>query len=371
MRYAIVLAITGCIPEPTGLEQTWPPSLGITVEAVTTGDLDGDGQPEILVYSSGDDHQAGIYAIEGHDDLALGTATPIRAFDTFVPMAFAKPMAAAQGPATDGTPLVYTSYVDKFHEVVVDTLSNQYGDNGPGFTDLPPGNALLWLRPVRFPGNVVRVVVANGSMMQHTADDGDDARLIPAPNNGTWPTAILATTYTTGSDAWTIVVATPSELWHAPITTAGEFAWSSIRSGAAWAGQTAIDLDGDGREEIVGLDLVMHALCAIDVVKLTTTCAPLGTTSPGTEISILAAHVAGSATVADLVVAQATGADTTISVIADVAFTGDTLTGTTMAMAPVSLAHGRAVVVNGGVGTPEAVLVFGTTGTVICAVGGC
>jgi len=106
-------------------------------------------------------------------------------------------------------------------------------------------------------------------------------------------------------------------------------------------------------------------------VKATTSCVPLGTTSPGTEISILAAYVAGTPTVRDLVVAQATAADTTISVIADIAFTGDTLTGTTMAMAPVSLAHGRAVVVNGGVGTPEAVLVFGGAGNVICAVGGC
>src|SRR5512146_1149543 len=129
MRIALAVLISGCFAEPTGLDQTWPPQLGLTVETVTTGDLDGDGQPEVLVYATGNDHQAGIYAIEGHDDLGLGTQMPVKSFTTFVPMPFTRPIAAAQGAGSDGIARVFTGYANTFHQIVVDVLTNQYGDN--------------------------------------------------------------------------------------------------------------------------------------------------------------------------------------------------------------------------------------------------
>ena len=49
----LIACSTGClISAPEGAPQTWPPKLGVSVEAVTSGDLNGDGVSDFAVILS-------------------------------------------------------------------------------------------------------------------------------------------------------------------------------------------------------------------------------------------------------------------------------------------------------------------------------
>jgi hypothetical protein len=86
-----VAACSGCIiSAPDGAPQSWPPPLGIDVQAVTSGDLDGNGSTDIVVYSAGTTSQAGMYLVTGGVD--IGTTTmPVKSFSKFVPAALQSP----------------------------------------------------------------------------------------------------------------------------------------------------------------------------------------------------------------------------------------------------------------------------------------
>src|SRR5512140_3300524 len=111
--------LTACAG-PTGLEQTGPPKRGLAVEAVVTGDLDGDATPEVIVAASGGAHEAGLYRIEGTTDLALGTASPVRSFTTYSPVELGHPSAALF--IGGGDPTVDLAYTDTFDEIGISTV---------------------------------------------------------------------------------------------------------------------------------------------------------------------------------------------------------------------------------------------------------
>ena len=101
----IALCSAGClISAPEGAPQTWPPVLGLEIEAVTSGDLDGNGSLDVVVYSSGTSSQRGMYLLANDKDIVDGG---VRSFSTYVPAEINQPVAAFQ--TTGAAPSVYVA----------------------------------------------------------------------------------------------------------------------------------------------------------------------------------------------------------------------------------------------------------------------
>ncbi|HSD89198.1 MAG TPA: hypothetical protein VLB44_16835, partial [Kofleriaceae bacterium] len=253
---------SGClISAPDGAPQYWPPRLGGFVQAVSAGDLDGNGSTEVIVYMTGSSSQAGLYEIVGGKDFATGGSSPIKSFSSFIPSKLEAPTAAFQ--LRGGTPEVYVA--SGADPVELTSYSSVLEEDDLQITDVPGGGALLWTRPIMFPGNMLHIAVSNGSVISHVASDFIEEHAIPAPGGATWDLAQVATSYASGMDQ-IVVVATPTLITRSPIPTQANamFTWTTVRTGTAWLGQTTADLDGDGREEVIGLDLPGKQLCVID-----------------------------------------------------------------------------------------------------------
>lgn len=368
MRLLPLFAVcsTGClISAPEGATQSWPPVLGITVEAVTSGDLDGNGSQDVVVYSSGSSTQAGMYLITAGKDLVNNR---VNSFSKFVPAEIDHPAAAFQ--TTGAAPSVYVATTTD--KVELTQYSNILTEKANVTTTVPASTGGLWIHPVTFPGNMVHIAVSNGSSIDHVAADFGDVKPIPAPTGPSWDMAQLATTYTSGQDS-IVVVATPTTIMRAvlPTTMGAMFMYSTVRSGAAWSGQTSFDLDGDGREEIIGFDLASHQLCVVDPgaasLPVTPTCLNVSTNFPGNEVQIFVGTLTPNAPL-DVMIAQASATDTGYTLVEDISYAAGSLTAATlhpgMTMGP---AHGRTVMT----GPPASLIVFGSDGTAACVHGPC
>jgi hypothetical protein len=362
----LIACSTGClISAPEGAPQTWPPKLGVSVEAVTSGDLNGDGAQDIVVYSSGSSTQAGMYLITAGKDFV---GNKVKSFSKFVPAEIDHPAAAFQ--TTDAAPSVYVATTTD--KIVLTQYSNILTEKDSVTTTVPATTGGLWIHPVTFPGDMVHIAVSNGSVIDHVAADFADVKPIPAPSGPSWDMAQLATTYTSGQDSF-VVVATPTTVQRAqvPTTMGAMFMYSSVRSGAAWSGQTAADLDGDGREEIIGFDLQSHQLCVVDPgaasLPVTPACLTVSTSFPGNEVQIFIGMLTPNATL-DVMIAQASATDTVYTLVEDIALAHGSLTAASthpgMTMGP---AHGRTVMT----GPPASLIVFGGDGTAACVHGPC
>lgn len=357
---------TGClISAPEGAPQTWPPKLGVTVEAVTSGDLDGNGSQDIVVYSSGSSTQAGMYLITAGKDLVDNR---VSSFSKFVPIEIDHPAAAFQ--TTDAAPSVYlATTTDK---IVLTQYSNILTEKATITTTVPASTSGVWIHPVTFPGDMVHIAVSSGSVIDHVAATFDDAKPIPAPSGPSWDGAQLATSYASGQDS-IVVVAANTTIMRAtlPTTMGAMFMYQAVRTGAAWSGQTAFDLDGDGREEIIGFDLQSHQLCVVDPgaasVPVTPACLTVSTSFPGNEVQIFVGTLTPNATL-DVMIAQASATETGYTLVEDIAYTAGSLTAAMqhpgMTTGP---AHGRTVMT----GPPASLIVFGTDGTAACVHGPC
>jgi hypothetical protein len=380
---ALLLFASGCIiSAPDGATQSWPPSLGLTVQAVTSGDLDGNGSTDVVVYASGKETQAGMYLLTGGQDLGGGSSKPVRSFSRFVPARLQPSTAALQIGGI--APALYVATAedqgedeDPGDKIEIKQYSNILAEKNKVMTTVPTGNALLWLHPIVFPGNMLHIAVSNGAAIDHAASGFADVKAIPPPGTPTWDLAQLATSYASGMDQ-IAVVATPTQIQRAalPGPSGGMFSWVVVRQGPAWVGQTAVDMDGDGREEIVGLDLMGKQLCIVDpgaaTVPVTPVCLAIPMLTPASEVTL---HVGTNITMnagPDILIVQATGSETQFSLVEDYTYTPGTLISTTIH--PVGVggpAHGRTVIANSGPGTPNSVLVFGTDGAVGCVMGPC
>ena len=374
MRHLVALALfsSGCLfSAPEGAPQFWPPQLGGTVQAVTAGDLDGNGSTDVVVYMTGNSSQAGLYEIVGGKDLAAGGR--VTSFSKFVPAKLTAPIAAFQlgggtqkvFVATGSDPVELTSY------------SNALEEDDLEITDVSGGSALLWAHPITFPGNMLHIAVSNGSQISHVASDFIEERAIPAPSGPTWNLAQVATSYASGSDQ-IVVVATPMQIVRSPLPTGIDpmFTWTTVRTGPAWVGQTTVDLDGDGREEVVGLDLAGKQVCIVDpgaaAVPVTPICLAIPNLPSSNEVTLFVGTNVTTNPGPDMVIAQASGSDTQYTLVEDYTYAAGTLTSTMIRpLATGGPAHGRSVIVNAGPGTPNSVIVFGTDGAAACVQGPC
>ncbi|HUS29582.1 MAG TPA: hypothetical protein VMZ53_13810 [Kofleriaceae bacterium] len=382
MRTALLLVCaSGCIiSPPEGATQSWPPSL-VTVQAVTSGDLDGNGSTDIVVYGTGGENRAGLYLLTGGQDLGGGQSKPVRSFSTFVPAELAIPTAALQ--LGGAAPSIYVATAEdgpgdlSNGNIEITQYSNILGEKARETTAVPAGNATLWLHAINFPGAMLHIAVSNGGTINHASANLGDVKPIPAASGPTWDLAQLATSYPSGMDQ-IAVVATPMQIQRAsvPGPSGGMFAWTVVRNGPAWVGQTSIDLDGDGREEILGLDLANKQVCVVDpgasTVPVTPVCLAIPMLPGASEVTLLAGANITMTPGPDILIVQASGSDTQFTLVEDYTYTPGTLISTTIH--PLQLAgpaHGRTVIANSGPGTPNSVLVFGTDGAVGCVLGPC
>jgi hypothetical protein len=354
---ALLVLVAACA-EPTGLAQTWPPSRGITVEAVVGADLDADGATDVLVFASGNAHQAGIYRVA----LDRDTVLPIASFVSYTPLALGRPSAGAIA-TVDGMPDVLAASV--VSEVRVDALGALTADDIT-LTDLPSGNAALWVRALAFPGNMQRIIVSNGTAIEHDSFDTVDAQPLPPPTGPTWSGAATATTFMSAS-ARVLAVATPTQVVTTTLTSTdtSHATWTVLRDGPAWVGQVALDLGGT-HEVIAGVDLAAHALCAVDPDSGTPTCLDLGTVSSSGEVGIVELVEPSGI---ELAIMQADATQTSITLVDHVTLLFGALGGNVSVLAPVAIPHGRPVAVSRFAGSTAAALVFGPDGAVACGAG--
>jgi hypothetical protein len=377
MRIALAMIATlgtGClVSAPDGAEQLWPPGLGGTVEAVVAGDLDANGSTDVVVIESGTESQNGMYLLRGGADFDFGATRPVRSFSRFVPTEWSAPIAATYVAGV--APQLYVAHSESTIELA--QLSNTLAEQASGASTIAGGSMPLWTRPVTFPGNMVHPTVGNAGSIEHFATGLTEPRPIPPTNSPTWDGAQLATSYVAGSDQ-IVVVATGTQIQRAvlPTTPGAAFSYEIVRDGAAWSGQTTFDFDGDGRDEIVGLDLAAHKLCVVDpgtaVVPVTPSCIQLMSTFPGEDVTILVGQNLSMNVGLDILVAQASGSETSYTLVEDYTYLAGAIAASTTRTIPVSgPARGRTVLVNSGTATPFAALTFGTDATAFCAVGPC
>lgn len=371
---ALATAGTGClISSPEGAEQLWPPTLGGTVEAVVAGDLDANGSTDVVVIQSGSESQNGIYLLKGGVDFDFSATTPVRSFSRFIPTDWVGPMAAFY--SAGAAPQVYVAHSEEHLELTL--LSNTLEERATGESTLASGGAQLWARLVNFPGNMPHPAVSHGTSIDHFNSELADPRPIPANNAPSWDGAQLATSYVTGTDQ-VVVVATGSQIQRAVIPTmpGTPFSYMVVRDGAPWVGQTTYDLDGDGREEILGLDVMARRLCVVDpgsaTVPVTPSCVQLSSTFAGVDVTLLVGQNLSANPALDIFIAQGNGTETSYTLVEDYTYLAGVFSAAMTRAIPVTgPARGRTVLVNSGTGSPFVALTFGTDATAICAIGPC
>lgn len=371
---AMLLFCTGCvISAPEGAPQTWPPTLGGTVEAVVAGDLDANGSSEIIVAMSGTANQAGLYYLTSDPDLMWDSGDVVRSFSRFVPLALVRPTALFLDAAPP--PRLYA--VTGTETLAVRQLSNTLQKLEIGDTTVAGGGS-AWLRPITFPGAQVHYAVSNGSTIDHLESSFETPRPLPAPMSQAWTHAQTVTSYADGT-AQVAVVATSDMIYRSsiPTTQGSPFAWESVRTSTRpWLGQVPLDLDGDGRAEIIGFDLAAQQVCVVDpgtaVLPVVPSCIQLSSTFTGTDVTIIAGVNLSSNAVNDILVVQTGGSETTYSLAEDVVYAAGTLTASMVKTIPVTgPPRGKTIVATPGLARPHSVLTFGADGRSVCALGPC
>lgn len=349
-----LVACSGCFGDDGEL-RLWPPPRGITVQAVAAGDLDGDDTTDLVVVAADTPPRTGVYLIAGRD-IATGDGRP-RMYSTFVPRAFGIPTAATiSGGRAFAATAANTIELASFDAALAEEHALSTG--------LPPDG--LWVQTVDL--GEPRVVIGNASAIAHLSLDLADAGDLLGPS-GTWERPRLVTSRDAGPGR-TVVVATETGIVRAPLLY--PLAWTEVRAGPAWLGQIAVDLDGDGRAEIVGFDPSTSSVCAVDPeASAPPSCLHVNGATADTEVTIIADTNLTSNPGLDILIAQASGAETSFALVEDYSFAPGALTAAmTRGAGVVGLAHGRTVVVTSP-GRPDAVLVFGTDGAIACVLGAC
>lgn len=374
MRTLVLLACSGClISEPQGAAQSWPPSLGGTVEEVVAGDLDSDGATDVVVMMSGTKSRSGLYLLESDVDILYDTTDNVRSFSRFVPMELFSPVGAMFEQAAE--PRIYVASGED--DLWITVLSNTLEETDWTRTSVP-SSGTTWIRPIAFPGGMAHKAVSNGSVIEHVDPSLTDTRPLPPPDSPAWDLAQTVTSYTDGGST-IAVVATATTIYRSAIpTTAGApFSWEVVRTGTPWLGQVAHDLDGDGRIELLGFDAMAHRLCVVDVQTAaipvaTPSCIQLSSTFTGTDVTIIAGQNLSMDPGKDVLVIQASGMGTNYSLVDGITYGGGMIAAMSDVAIPfVGPARGRSVIVTPSPGRPVSLLTFGTDGAAVCALGPC
>lgn len=356
---SVVSALAGC-SEPTGAPQSWPPPLGVAIETVLAGDLDGDGISEIVAYSSGDN--AGAYLIEGSPSLAAGT--PPTHFTRFVSEPFASNIAGAMF-VEDNAGQIVAAYADSGSIAIEQYDAHLEPPVLPLPTEVPAGGTVLWVAPSPRINGSFDLLVGNGSEVHYIS--GLDATETTLQTNLPAPVVVGATFYVGGVRKVAVANATDAEV--ATLNTDGTIGlWTQIRSGAAWVGQTAFDLDGDGQPELLALDATTNQLCALSLLAATSSCVATGDDARTGEVTIVPGKLTGGAA-PDIAIVQSSGGAAEVGLVQDVSFDGVTLMGTGKGsiVSPTPLIGVHAVAITRGPGHHDSLVLVERSGALSCS----
>jgi hypothetical protein len=156
--------------------------------------------------------------------------------------------------------------------------------------------------------------------------------------------------------------------------TTPDATWELVRDGAIWRGQLAHDLDGDGREEIVGFDPDAHDLCVIDpgASVPVPACLHLTTKFEGEDVTIIAGANLTQNPGLDVLVGQGGGEFTLYTLVEDFTyFAGTSSAAMVRPLGPVGPPRGRTAIARPSPSLPPIALSMGTEGGTTCVLGPC
>lgn len=300
----VPLAAMAC--DTTG-SRPWPSSIMIT--AATAGDIDGDGNTDLLLSGhlrEDDERTDRLYVVDGKRDLDLASKGILVSY-------------SAQAKLSHSLGLLLITELDTPLVIVAEAIDN--GDGVPiTFIRALKSSDLeeVWAESTTDTPTLVSM-----QLIHHHSDAwlyvGVGARLlrIPAasiPYGGhlesvqppatltEWPNPVYVASTPMGND---ITVATSDAIFTAPdASRIVSTSWEVVRQGPVWPAQTVTDIDLDGKEEIIGLDTIAAQLCAVATAPILIGCTPLEIGNGTQNTRILAGEIAGTPRRTDVMVAQ-------------------------------------------------------------------
>jgi hypothetical protein len=338
MRLLVVaMFVPSCAgPEPGGV---WPSSM--TAFAVTSGDTNRDGNPDLVVLGAINGSEDRIFVVDGSADLALDATTPIKSFTNSARSSLGLSVLVvgelvvalvAVSDDGDGPPLV--------------TLVSMRATDLTGLATriLSTHSRSGWLQTVTLGnGDAFLMIGLDDELfslpVDALADSRQDAlhRIPPPLSVGAWAYPKLVLRYSDGPMK-KIAVTTDAAVYTSllPGTDTGPFDWVTVRDDSSWFSQIGLDVTNDGQPEVVGVapqpdPLDPLQICALSLATGEVGCMQTGGRA-GQQVFLLAPDQES-----DLLMLSGGGGESAAQLSSHVSLSGTVLTAEATEVMPLQL----------------------------------
>ena len=315
MRVFAILSVCCACGTQGSADHTWPPYTSLP--ALASGDVDGDGFTDLFALSD-----TRTYEVLGGVDIGPHPA-PIGSYsEAFDARGAARAAIVVTSSARDV--LVTARSRDDIGMLDIE-VRRDVGLVKTSAFSIPFDGTEVWLSS----GQGLVLIGAGGTVWLIDAADLQSSKPSPIeipPPIGGWGRTKLAMAYALGADRF-IVVSSDTAAFRARLPEDwSSFAWEPIRQGVAWLGQTAVDINRDGRPELVGLDAgAPPNLCSLELETQAVRCIRMTSNETYADVTILGGSFDALTRTDFLVVhSRPTGQD--YDVFGDVRFGSTTLT---------------------------------------------